>query len=165
MMQLIVEGAGHGVISRLYECDCALPECERQWLLCTVEGPHAHLGLCIASSSDRDVLLDAFRKMSENEENEHGVTPAEVIERGLALVGMKWSLLTSAAVAGLQLATWARLPEWMEVLPRGDLWMVRGCVFGNDLTRVPRALAALEASYRAEAPVSAQDLFAMGRSL
>jgi hypothetical protein len=163
MMQLITERSGNGTIARLYDCDCPLPGCERQWLICSVEGTHSMLGLCVATSTDHGVLLDAFKRMAENEENKHGVTCAEVIERGLALIGMRWDMLENAEVAGVQLASWARLPGWMDTLSRGQVWACRRAVFGDDLTRVPRALRALQEAYQPDAPVAADDLFARGR--
>jgi hypothetical protein len=162
-MQVITERSGLGVIARLYECDCPLPECRRQWLICSVEGAHAELGLCVATSCEAAVLGEAFDRMAENAENDHGVTCAEVIESGLALVGMRWEMLEHSDVAGLQLAAWARLPGWMDALSRGQVWACRAVTFGNDLTRVPRALWALQAAYAPDGPVSADELFARGR--
>ncbi len=165
MMQVIIERSGNGVIARLYECDCPLPECRRQWLICSVEGAHSMLGLTIATSCDREEIREAFERMAENESNANGVTRAEVVEQGLALIGMRWEMLEHAEVAGVQLAAWARLPGWMDRLSRGQIWACRGVTFGNDLTRVPRALWALQAAYAPDAPVAAEDLFARGRSL
>jgi hypothetical protein len=166
MMQLITERSGNGVIARLYECDCPLPSCSRQWLICSVEGAHSMLAITVATSTEPDVLRESMVTMAANEENQYGVTVAEVIETGMALIGMRWEdLEASADAAGLQLAAWSRLPGWMEQQARGLLWSCRGVTFGNDLTRVPRALWALQAAYVPDAPASPAEVFSRDRML
>jgi hypothetical protein len=51
-----------------------------------------------------------------------------------------------------QVRAWTALPSWMERLPAGKLWALRGVVFGRPLSRVPRALYAEAASYVPDQP-------------
>jgi hypothetical protein len=162
MMQLITERSGNGVIARLYECDCPLPSCSRQWLICSVEGAHSMLAMTIGTSTDPDAMRESLATVAENEENYYGAK----IEAVLALLGLRWETLEqSADLAGIQMAAWARLPDWMEELSRGQLWACRGVVLGDDLSRVPRALWALQRAYVPEAPASFDETFARGRAI
>jgi hypothetical protein len=123
-MQLITEAVGHGVIARVYECDCELPDCRRQWLICGLEGERAMLGLTVATSCDPEEIATGLATMISGDEKMG--PPAAVIEHGLALVGMPWGALECSEVAGAQRAAWAMLPAWMDEVSRGQVWACRG---------------------------------------
>jgi hypothetical protein len=140
------------MLVRLAACDCEVGEqnpdglCGTRLLFASVPGAHEELWLASAMGPAHEVpqtlayILDG------------GEMPA-VVEAGLALVGLPWEVVAgSRSAALLQMGAFERLPEWMYRLPRGLLWMTRGCTFGGDLTRTPRALWALHRAYVPEGP-------------
>jgi hypothetical protein len=108
----------------------------------------------LAGVSQAAELEDDVAFLLENAEHE-GDTPAGVIDHAIAMLGRRWpALLSSEDAAVEQLLTFDRTPPWMLRVPAEDVWSVRRLVFGEDTTRVPRALYALRAAYKPDAPAA-----------
>lgn len=142
-MRLARETEREDVRLRVVECTCD-DDCgtvllfgsthERLWLL---------LGL-----TDWDKLEDEIEGLFTLE-GQHGST-RDVVDRGVALLGLTWgTLMRGSGICARQLQAFSDAPEWMFGVPLEELWQLRRCVFGNDLTRVPSALVALRAAYDA----------------
>jgi hypothetical protein len=65
---------------------------------------------------------------------------AETAEYGIVLHGMTWPKL-NPATAVRQALQFGADPDWMLDVPLEQLWRLRGVVFGDDITRVPIAIA------------------------
>lgn len=64
----------------------------------------------------------------------------ETAEYGIVLHGMTWPKL-DAPNAVRQVVQFGSDPDWILEVPLEQLWRLRGVVFGDDITRVPIAIA------------------------
>lgn len=141
---------------RLLECDCGLDGCESVFVVAQVPGGHEELWLGMGVARDFASALAAAESVLANPMLEFRTT-AQMIERGMALVGLGWPAMLDHDALTAQLHVWCALPEWMERQPAGALWGLRGVCFGRDLTRVPRALYATAKCYVPEGPKPYED--------
>lgn len=162
-MIVLAERTSMPLRARLVECDCDDPDCKTVFVVMQLVGAHDDLWLAIgmsflggaAAADSIDVLLDdPCRDLGH-------YTFQQMIERGMALVGLTWDDYLSRAlthqVFTAQIRAWTALPAWMERMPAGKLWALRGAVFGRPLTRMPRALYAEAKSYVPEQPRAYDD--------
>lgn len=134
---------------RLLECDCGLEGCESVFVVVQQPGAHEELwlgmgvvleGYAAAETAAAELLRDPHRDLGFR-------TAKQMIERGIAMVGLTWPRVSDRSWLEAQIGAWGSLPEWMERQPAGRLWAIRGVVFGHELTRVVRALEAEDYYY------------------
>jgi hypothetical protein len=151
--------------ARLLECDCGLPGCSTVFVV--VQQPGAHEALWLGMGvvvSGRDDAAAAMDELLDDPGRVVGFrTVSQMVERGLALVGLGWEAVRDRGVLEAQIRAWALLPEWMERQPAGYLWRTRGLVFGRELSRVPRALWGVARAYVPEGPEGYDDFEQDGR--
>jgi hypothetical protein len=151
--------------ARILGCDCGLEGCTSVYVVVQQRGAHEDLWLAMGVAPEG--LEKAAGSMDELLDNPGAMvgfrTAAQMVERGLALVGLSWEALQDRDVVERQIVVWSRLPEWMERQPAGFLWRTRGLVFGRELTRVPRALWAVAQAWVPEGPESYDDFDQDGR--
>lgn len=157
-MNILAERLAPPLRARLVECDCGEPACSTVFVVLHVEGARdlwLAVGLSLtgeiaAAEAADDILSNPMRDLGD-------YTLRQMVERGTALVGLPWGAYTSNEVLQAQIRAWSALPGWMERLPAGQLWAVRGVVFGRPLTFVPRALWAMGQSYVPDQPEAFED--------
>lgn len=148
-MRLLAERTRPPLRARIVECDCDLDGCQSVFVLAQTVGAHEELWLGMGVVLDGfDAAAEKMDELLDSPDVEVGFrTLRQMVERGVALVGMTWGQLSDRSVLEAQIGAWVRLPEWMERLPAGQVWATRGVVFGRDLTRVVRALWATDYYY------------------
>lgn len=156
-MKLLEEMEGPtGIRARLVQCECADDDCETVWTYAQVRQAN------VFSSRERFWLALGFGRLESMRSEagfliqdipDDGVSPSETIDRGVACLGLTWARLLDLDVAARQLFAWEKLPAEFEVFPVEMAWRVRAISFGEPLTRVPRAVAALLAYYAPDGPV------------
>jgi hypothetical protein len=127
--------------ARLAACDCGAPRCSTVFVALSLDGPRdlwVTVGLAMdgveqAEGIAADLLGAPDRDLGD-------LTLRQLVERGMALVGLAWSQYESNESMEAQVAAWTVIPRWMECQPAARLWALRKVVFGRPLTRVPRAL-------------------------
>lgn len=155
MLTLVEDHERDGIRVRVVACDCDAAKGTRQEVCGTrfIIGQYNHeqlwlcCGMCAVGDTDHQVefLLD--------DDELGGSRPSIELEHGIAMLGLTWPVVSSSrAVAIAQLTAYDKVPPWMCRLPIDLVWSCRRLVFGNDLTRVPRALFALNKAYVQEAP-------------
>lgn len=133
-----------GLRARVVKCMCGAETCTTHYLV----AQYGHDVLWVAVGwMEADEILDSIEMLYEPDGD-----GKEVVEAGLALHGMTWDALSSVEIVAAQSVLFGQTPDWMISLPLERLWAIRGCVFGNDLRRVPTALKALHEAYVNEGP-------------
>jgi hypothetical protein len=138
----------HGVLRvRVTDCGCGEPECDKQFLFATT---HEVLWLAVGiiGRDEAPAQAEAFLMDLQLDAD-----LARALAQGIALFGQTWPVLTSSrdrAVA--QMRAYEDVPDYMRRVPVREVWAVRRVVFGDDLTRVPWALACLDSAYVQERP-------------
>jgi hypothetical protein len=162
-MIVLAERTSLPLRARLVECDCGVPGCRTVFIVMQLVGAHDELWLAIGVSfMGEDAAAQSVDKLLDDPGKDLGAfTFRQMIERGMALVGLEWEDYLSRTfthrVLEAQVRAWTALPSWMERMPAGKLWALRGVVFGRPLTRMPRALFAEARSYVPDQPEAFED--------
>lgn len=160
-MNVLAERTALPLRARLVECDCGVPGCSTVFIVMQLVGAHDDLWLAIGVSfMGEETAASAVDKLLDDPGKDLGdYTFRQMVERGMALVGLTWEDYLSRTftheVLEMQVLAWTAIPSWMERLPAGMLWRTRSLVFGRDLTRVVRALFAADYYYVPDANVLA----------
>lgn len=86
---------------------------------------------------DLEIVTDQFSGVLANLEDPDW---QETAHYGIVLHGMTWPRL-NPGTAVRQTLQFGADPDWMLDVPLDQLWCLRGVVFGDDITRVPIAVA------------------------
>lgn len=149
-MNLLGEHAHGAFRIRITDCGCGQPGCDAIFVFSTVhEVLWLATGICpspaAADEQARMMLADA--------------AIASMVAQGVGLLGLTWPMLMTSRERVLeQMRAFDACPQWLMGVPVRDVWACRRVVFGDDLTRVPRALEALGAAYVVEGPVRRGEL-------
>lgn len=146
VMRLVADRERGVLRVRVLACDCN-PGCpQRLVAAATDRQPRLWLTCGVAQADD---VAEQVDWLLGDEEAISGVTASEIVEHGVACLGLTWDRLLAGGQprALMQLKAFAEIPEWMTAVPVEDVLRVRGVVFGDDVSRVPRALAALRDAY------------------
>jgi hypothetical protein len=158
VVNVLAERLSEPLRARLVECDCGVPGCSTVFIVMQVVGARDDLWLSFGVSfMGEDAAAEIVDRMLDDPCRDEGAyTLRQMVERGMALIGLTWEDYLSRTfthqVLEAQVRAWAMIPSWMERLPAGKLWALRGVVFGRPLSRVPRALYAEAASYVPDQP-------------
>jgi hypothetical protein len=136
---------------RTVGCTCGAADCDARFVIAsTVVQPELWI---VAGYADDAAAAESSAEFLLANEEADGDRPFLVVEKACELVGLRWPVLVETVGSALmQFKAFAALPQWMFRVPVEDVRAVRGCVFGPDLTRVPRALWALHRAYVEEGP-------------
>lgn len=153
---IVLHEHNHGAMRlQILECDCGRRDCRTvviigaigdkpYWLTLGIV-PEETVGQHVAGICERaDIQAD--------------------ILRGIALMGVKRGVLVESGRACFeQLQAWLASPTWIDRLPLELVWATRRVVFGNDFSRVVRALVALDGAVPEleEGPVPAPSMEAL----
>jgi len=148
-MDLLAESTLAPLRVRIVDCPCEFEECRAVYILAQLVGGHEELWLTMGVvTAGFDEAAGTVDEMLANPDAGVGFRSLRsMVERGQAMVGLTWEQLDRPAMLETQVAVWCAIPDWMERLPAGHLWATRGLVFGDDLTRVVRALYASDYYY------------------
>ena len=147
-MKLLDEHARGGVRFRITDCGCGEDDCDTRFVFATT---HDRLWMVVGVTNSHQDAVDMVDTLLLDLQLE----PTRIVgmvASGVALFGMLWARLARGRVIE-QLEAVKMAPQWMFNVPVRQVWACRRVVFGDDLTRVPRALAAVSAAYVDERPV------------
>lgn len=153
-MKLLEEHDGPMLI-RVTDCGCGGGrECETSFVFASA--PPWRDQLWITSGvGPADQVGEQVQWLLANEAIEQegvpfsGVRPLVLVAHALALVGTSWKSIVEGGRprALAQFEAFDGAPDWMLRVPLVEVRRVRGVCFGDDVTRVPRALQALKDAY------------------
>lgn len=158
-MRLLEEVEGEsGVRGRLVACECPYETCETVWAFAQVaQAPEfvsrERFWLALGFGP-LETIREQVRFMAADVDDD-GVRPSEVIDRGVAMVGLRWGSLMDPRTAVAQCDAWRTLPAEVEVVPPAVVWRARGVCFGEPFTRVAAACVATARFYVPDGPVDA----------
>lgn len=154
-MRLTAEKTRDELRIRVLDCECD-QDCGSRYIAFQARHQQLWVVLMLWTGTDAEVWREVDMLFHE----EAGITdPAGVVERYLALCGLTWpALVNRDEAAADQFLLVNHLPEWMVQVDTGRVWRTRRAVFGRDLTRVPRALKAIDRYYVRESPVQRETL-------
>jgi hypothetical protein len=144
--------------ARLAACDCGMQRCTSVFVALSLDGPRdlwVTVGLAMEGVEQAEGIAADLLGAPERDLGDY--TLRQLVERGMALVGLSWSQYDSHDRMEEQIFAWTAIPHWMECQSAARLWALRKVVFGRPLTRVPRALWAHANCYVPEQPEEYED--------